>query len=110
MTKKMLPEDIERAADELELFIDNTEWIYTRHTIPAQKRMLKEKLAGRFSKTRALIQFRVIADKAAIAYRQEIGPCHQGPFTAGVRKRVAESMLSTFEESAIRGELAWLVN
>lgn len=109
MTKKMTPEDIAAAADELELFINNTEWIYSTYTIPTMRRLLKAKLADRFSKTGALTRFRTIADLAAVAYKQEIGSCRQGPFTAGVRKRVAEVMCADFEESAIRGELAWLI-
>ncbi len=95
---------VQDIADEIVLYIDNTESIYTSQTMPLWSKLAKKKREGGFSPRVALSNFRRIVADAIPAYRAEIGV----PLRPNTNTRIlaAEMLLAEFESEFKLGNVA----
>ena len=102
-------QELEHEAGELELFIDNTEQIYTNQTVYLQKLLLRHWKKGEYDSSKALVIFKRLAKSGAELYKLEFSDTDY-KFSIGIRSMCAESMLESFEIDMKGGYFAHLLD
>lgn len=99
------------AADELELYIDNTYSLYKEKEGTYAKNAIAKVARGVYDSAQAAKLFLYLVDRAAQQYNKEhgsSGPYRGGSsfgiFDKGTRMAVAKELVKSFEDSARRGE------
>jgi len=95
----------EEDAEELTLFADNTGELYEKSWKPIAKKLVTEKLAGRYSREDAIELFLEHADCAAARYQREI---ERHRFSEQAKLNAAKDWADHFETQFKTGELLWL--
>lgn len=91
------------AAQELELYTENTRQIYDLYTMPTVENLKRKHAKGRYDKGKAVKAWEYVAEAAAKMYAKEFASPAQWHtiFSKATRRKVAEVLESVYFEEYI---------